>query len=174
SGRSRQPAAPAGRTRASAPPAAASPAPAARPGSDGTRTMSSEPHSGRDPICVLAEHEDSDSAREAAQSLGLRLPLSDARAHRRPGVTVTDEQTGLVRRLREAWRRRRPRLVYVHGVGLRAVGQAAALEPVRRVRADPPGDARTTLVATVLAVARHCGDVLDQIDYDSQELGTRA
>ena len=136
--------------------------------------MSSAPHTGRDPICVLAEHEDTVAAREAAQSLGLRLPPSDARAHRRPGVTVTDEQIGLVLLVLDAEREQHPLRLYVHGEGLLVVGDAAALEPVRPVLADPSGDARTTLVAAVLAVARHCEDVLDQIDDDSQELATRA
>lgn len=123
---------------------------------------------------VLADSEEAETARAAARELGLHMPPADARIHRRPGVTIAGSQISLVLMVIGPERHQHALRLYASDTGLLALGDEEALAVARPVMSEDGPDAWTQFADVVLAVARHCGQVLDQLDDDSQALQDRA
>lgn len=128
--------------------------------------------------CVLATSLDSELARSAADRLGLDLHPGRP-APRRPHALVDGAQADLV--LASLTEDRTPYLVQVlsTGEGLLIVAPEEGLELVRTALARAaavgwPEGTWDTAVVVILAVARHCDDVLEEIGDECQELGERS
>lgn len=124
-------------------------------------------------LCVLAVDGKGELAGEASRTLGLRLP-SDAHVPRRPGAAVYEDQISLALVVLAEGRQQHLLRLYTRSDGMLVVGDAAALDVVRPAVAAASADAWSCLVDIVMAVARRCEDVLDEIDDDCQDFEAQA
>lgn len=135
-------------------------------------TASLDAHDGA-AVCVLAEPDQQQLIRRAAELGGLEVPET-GREHRRPRILATAQQVSLVLLTLQDGHRHLPLHVLCRGPVLLLIGQRQALEAVRGAADAAADQGAAGITAVVDAVARHAEQALEEIDDATQDLGDEA
>lgn len=123
----------------------------------------------RDPVCVLAHSIDDEQAVAAARNWGLALP-ADPSHSRRPRVRLTQHDgIDLTLLLLDQERKQVPVRIVAADRGLLVVSTQDGLAVVRPA-VESAGSIWAGVVAICLAVARHCEEILEELDDQGQQI----